>query len=270
MTRVAIFRFEWGAARRGRVAPLFAAGFALASIGVTLAGLSAGGVIAVQGFARTSVSLLQLTLWTVPLLALLLGAVQGAECYDLEFLAALAAPRGRLGFGRWAAWALALGAALVAGFGAAGVAIGILAGAADAWRYAALVAVALLLLSAGLAIGLWIGVVARSRARAVGMAVVVWFVLAIGADLVAITLLAVLPARDATWNLVVLLAANPVDSARALGLGLFGADAVAGPTGAALRRLLGGPGAVLLAATLVAWTVAPLKLAGRRLALRDL
>ncbi|HEY6807705.1 MAG TPA: ABC transporter permease subunit, partial [Gemmatimonadales bacterium] len=166
MTRAAIFRFEWNAARRGRVVPLFAAGFALAAVGVALAGLSAGGALAVQGFARTSVSLLQLTLWTVPLLALLLGAVQGSECYDLEFLAALPAPRGRLLFGRWAAWTLALGAALVAGLGAAGVAIGVLAGAADASRYAALVAVALLLLSAGLAIGLWIGVVARTRARA--------------------------------------------------------------------------------------------------------
>jgi Cu-processing system permease protein len=265
-----MIRFEWAAARRGRVLFLFGVGFSLASLGVALAGLSAGGVIAVQGFARTSVSLLQLTLWTVPLLALLLGAVSGAECYELEFLAALPAPRGQLLLGRWAAWTLALGAALAAGFGVAGVVIGMLAGAANAWQYLALVGVAILLLSAGLAIGLWIGVVARTRARAVGVAVVVWFVLAIGADLVAITLLAVLPAHDATWNLVLLLAANPVDSARALGLGLFGADVVAGPTGAALRRLLGRPGALLLIGTLIAWTALPLRIAGRQLARRDL
>ena len=172
--------------------------------------------------------------------------------------------------GRWAAWTLALGAALAAGFGAAGVVIGLLAGAADAWQYLVLVAVAILLLSAGLAIGLWIGVAARTRARAVGLAVVVWFVLAIGADLVAIALLAVLPAHGATWGLVVLLAANPVDSARALGLGLFGADVVAGPTAAALRRLLGGPGALLLIGGLITWTALPLRLAGRQLARRDL
>ena len=56
MTRRALLRFEWAAARRGRVVSIFAVGFALASVGVALAGLSAGGVVAVQGFARTSVS----------------------------------------------------------------------------------------------------------------------------------------------------------------------------------------------------------------------
>lgn len=270
MTRVALLRFEWAAARRGRLVPVFAVGFALASVGVALVGLSAGGAIVVQGFARTSVSLLELTLWTVPLLALLLGAVSGAECTELEFLTALPIPRQWLVFGRWAAWTLALSAALIVGFGAAGLVIGTLAGAADIRRYVALIGVATLLVSSGLAIGLLIGVVARSRARAIGIAVVAWFVLVIGTDLVAIALLAILPAHAATWNLVVLLIANPVDSARALGLGLFGADVVAGPTGAALRRLLGGPGAALLLAGLVVWTVLPLRLAGRRFARHDL
>ena len=41
---------------------------------------------------------------------------------------------------------------------------------------------------------------------------------------------------------VLLLMADPVDTARALGLSLFHADVVAGPTGAALRRVLGGAG----------------------------
>ena len=263
-------RFEWGAARRGRIVPLFAVGFALASVGVALAGLSVGGVIVVQGFARTSVSLLQLTLWTVPLLALLLGAIQGSECYELEFLAALPIRRSRIITGRWAAWTAALGAALLAGFGGAGVVIGIFAGAADVLPYLALTGIALLLLSAGLALGLWVGVAARTRARAIGVAVAVWFALAIGTDLVAIAVLAVLPAAGATWNLAILLVANPLDSARALGLGLFSADVVAGPTGAALRHLLGGAGEALLAGSLVAWTVGPLYFAGKRLENQDL
>jgi Cu-processing system permease protein len=270
MTRRALLRFDWAAARRGRLVPLFAVGFALASVGVALAGLSAGGAVVVQGFARTSISLLQLTLWTVPLLSLLLGAVSGAECAELEFLTALPLPRAHIVVSRWAAWTLALSAALVSGFGAAGLVIGILAGSADVGRYAALIGVATLLVSAGLAIGLWIGIAARGRARAVGFAVVAWFVLVVGADLAAIALLSILPPHAATWSLILLLTANPVDSARALGLGLFQADVVAGPTGAALRRLLGGPGAALVLAGLVAWTVVPLRLAGRRFARHDL
>jgi len=266
----AMICFEWAAARRGRVVLFFAVGFALASVGVALAGLAAGGVIAVQGFARTSVSLLQLVLWTVPLLALLLGAIQGAECYELEFLAALPVRRSGLIVSRWAAWSLALGAALVAGFGAAGIVIGIFAGAADALQYLALVGIALLLLSAGLAIGLWIGVASRTRARSIGMAVVVWFILAVGADLAAIVVLAVVPAGGATWNLAALLLANPVDSARALGLGVFSADVLAGPTGASLRHLLGGWGVLPLAGSLACWTAAPLLIAGKLLRTRDL
>lgn len=270
MTRRALLRFDWAAARRGRLVPLFAIGFALASVGVALAGLSAGGAVVVQGFARTSVSLLQLTLWTVPLLSLLLGAVSGVECTELEFLTALPFPRARIVVSHWAAWTLALSTALVIGFGAAGIVIGMLAGSADVGRYTALIGVAVLLASAGLAVGLWIGIAARGRARAVGFAVVAWFVFVIGADLAAIALLSILPAHTATWSLVILLTADPVDSARALGLGLFQADVVAGPTGAALHRLLGGPGAVLVLAGLLAWTVVPLRLAGRLFAKQDL
>jgi Cu-processing system permease protein len=266
----AFFAFELEGARRGRTAWLFAAAFAAASTGIALVGLSAGGAIAVQGFARTSISLLQLVLWVVPLAGLLLGAVAGAECHDLEFLAALPVPRSRLVTVRWAAWLVTLGAALLAGFGAAGVAIGALAGGAQVTRYLALIGVAWLLLAATLALGLWIGVVARARLKAIAGALVAWFALALGVDLLAIALLAILPPGPSSWGLSLLLVADPVDSARALGLGLFQADVIAGPTGAALRRLLGGWGALVLVAGLAAWTAVPLALAGRRFARADL
>lgn len=266
----ALVRFELAAVRRGRTAPLFAVGFGLASVAVALVGLTAGGTVAVQGFARTSVSLLQLVLWAVPLLGLLTGAVTGAECHELEFIAALPVSRARVVVARWAAWALVLGACLFTGFGAAGIVIGTLAGAADGGRYLALLGVAELLLAAALALGLWVGIAARSRMRAVGLAVVVWFGLAIGVDLVAIAGLAILSPREAGWGLSLLLVADPIDSARVLGLGLFRADAIAGPTGAALRRVLGGGGAAALAAGLVAWTAVPLVLAGRRFTRSDL
>src|SRR5574341_2599098 len=178
----ALLRFEFAAARRGRTLTLFTVGFALASLAVALVGLSAGGVVAIQGFARTSVSLLQLVLWVVPLLALLIGAVAGAETHDLEFVAALPVSRRQLLLARWAAWVLALSAALCVGLGVAGVAIGPFAGSADAPRYLMLIGVTLLLLSSCLALGVGIGAGVRTRARAVAQAVVVWFVLVIGVD----------------------------------------------------------------------------------------
>ena len=266
----ALLRFELAAARRARIVTLFAAGFALASLAVALIGLSAGGAVTVQGFARTSVSLLQLVVWVVPMTALLTGAVAGAECHELEFVVGLPFGRRQLLAAIWAAWTLALGAALFVGLGAAGIVIAVFAGAADGARYLALIFVAWLLLAATIALGLAIGVTARTRSRAVGIAIVTWFVLVVGVDLVAIGVLAILPPRDAGWGLSLLLVADPVDAARALGLGLFRADAIAGPTGAALRRVLGGWGAWVLVAGLVAWTALPLALAGRWFARRDL
>jgi len=266
----ALVRFELAAARSGRTVPLVAVGFALASLGVAFVGLAAGGALAVQGFARTSVSLLQLVLWIVPLLALLMGALSGAEARDIEFIHALPVPRARVIIARWAALFVALGAALLVGLGAAGIAIGVLAGSADAMRYLALVGVAALLLAACLGVGLALGVVARGRARALAFAVVAWFVLVVGVDLAAIAVLAIFPAGSASWALSALLLADPVDAARVLGLGLFSADTIAGPTGAALRDLLAGWGAWLLVAGLVAWTVVPLTWAGRRLSRGDL
>ena len=261
----ALLRFDLAGARRARVAALFAAGFAVAGIGVALAGLSAGGVLSVQGFARTSMSLLQLVLWVVPMLALLTGAAAGSELRDLEFIAALPVSRGSRIFSRWAALAATLGGAVALGLGAAGVVIALMAGGADGWRYLRLALVSELLLAATLAVGLWIGVAAGNRTRALGIAMATWFVLVIGMDLAVIALLSTLPAKGAGSWLTAVLLANPVDSARVLGLALFQADAIAGPTGAALRRVLGGWGAGALMLGLLAWTVVPLAVAAKGL-----
>jgi Cu-processing system permease protein len=266
----ALFRFELAAARKGKTAPLFAAGFAVACVALALVGLSAGGALAVQGFARTSISLLQLILWVVPLLGLLIGAAAGAECYELEYIAALRVTRLGIVFSRWAAWVGALGAALCIGLGAAGAVIAVFAGSADGWRYLGLVGVALLLLSSCVAIGLAIGVRARHPGRAMAFAIVAWCVLVVGVDLVAIGLLAILPAGVPSWPLPFLLLLDPIDLARVLGLGLFSAAEIAGPTGAALRAMMGGWGAVLLGAGLVAWTALPLAFAARTFRKRDL
>ena len=268
----ALLRFELAAARKGRTAPLFAAGFGVACIALALVGLSAGGTLAVQGFARTSVSLLQLILWVVPLLGLLIGAAAGAECYELEYVAALGGGVTRFGIvlSRWAAWVGALSAALCLGLGAAGAVIAVLAGSADGWRYLGLIAVAVLLLSSCVATGLAIGVRARDRSRALAFAIVAWCVLVVGVDLIAIGLLAVLPAAAPTWPLSLLLLLDPIDLARVLGLGLFSADEIAGPTGAALRAMIGGWGALLLGAGLVAWTALPLAFAAGTFRKRDL
>jgi hypothetical protein len=94
-------------------------------------------------------------------------------------------------------------------------------------------------------------------------------VLVIVMDLAAIGLLAVLPRGHSAWGLSVLLLADPVDAARTLAISLLQADVVAGPMGAALRKVLGGYGVWLIAVALLAWIVVPLLGAGRRFARSD-
>ena len=265
----ALVRFELFAQLRGRVVPIFTAGFAVAALAIAFAGLSAGGRLAVQGFARTGISLLQLSLWVIPLVALADAALAAADGYDMELLFVQPVRRGLVvvgrALGRWAATATAI----LVGFGAAGIVIAASAGPGDASRFVGLVVVTLALAAAATALGTLVGVAARSRTRALAIAIGLWFVLAVGYDLAAIAALSILPRAELSWSLTALLALNPVEAARVIGTGLFGADAIAGPMGAALRRVLGPFGLVLLGGALCGWTAGPLALAARLLERRD-
>jgi Cu-processing system permease protein len=263
-------RFELAAARKSRTVALFALGFAIATGILTLTGLSSGGLVAVQGFARTSMSLMQLVLWVVPLLGLLLGASVGAESLELEFQVSLPVQRFEIVLARWLAWLAVLGGAMTLGLSVAGILISVSAGSGDEWRYFRLLGVSNLLLAASLAIGMMLGVLARSRIRAMGFAVVAWVVMVIGVDLVAIGALAILPRGEAGWGLTLLLMLDPADSARALAIGLLQADIVSGPTGAAIRKVLGGWGLWALTLSLLLWTSLPLYAAARRFRRLDL
>lgn len=267
---LALARFELVAEVRGKTLPAFAVGFALAAIGIALVGLSAGGALIVQGFSRTAVSLLQLSLWVVPLVALATSALAAADGYDLELLAAQPISRGTLVVGRALGRFIALGGALAVGYGAAGLVIGGVAGAGDGLRFLGLVATTVLLAAATTSIGTLAGVVARTRTRALTLAFALWFLLVVGFDLAAIAMLSIMPRAELTWSLSGLLLLNPVGTARAIGAGLFSAQAIAGPMGAALRAVLGPAGLLVLAVGLVLWTALPLVLAARVFGTRDL
>lgn len=266
----ALARYELAAEMRGRTTPAFTAGFALAALGIALAGMAASGSLEVQGFGRTAVSLLQLSLWLVPLISLTTSAVAGADAYDMELLAAQPITRGTLVLGRaLGRWATVAGSVAI-GYGLAGFVIAGTAGIGDALRYVGLIATTVALAATTTALGTLAGVLARTRTRALASGIALCIAMVVGVDLAAIALLEILPRAELTWSLSALLLFNPVASARAIGVGLFDADAVAGPMGTALRRVLGDPGLALLWAGLVAWTAVPLAVAVRCFSRRDL
>ena len=267
---LALARYELTAEMRGRTLPAFALAFALAALGIGLTGMAAGGTLVVESFARTAVSLLQLSLWIVPLIALAVSALAAADGYEMEMLAAQPISRATLVIGRALGRFAALAAAVAVGYGAAGLVIAGTAGPSDALRFGGLVLTVVALAGAMTSLGTLAGVLARTRARALALAVGVWFACALGFDLGAIALLSILPRAELSWGLSGLLLLNPAGTARAIGVSLFGAEAIAGPMGAALRRVLGPAGLVVLGAGLAVWMAAPLALAARVFARRDL
>ena len=251
---------EFRSALRGRVIQWFGALFAVLAVGIAVAGLGASGQLMVQGFGRTAVSLLTLALYLLPLVGLALGASTfGAEDGGTELLLAQPVPRGAVLAGRAAGLALALLTVAVAGFGAAGVVVGLFTGPGGVGAYLLVLTGAALVGLAGLSLGVLIGVLARRRTAAVGMALAAWLAIAVIYDLLAIAVLQLAGSGEPGSLLLALLALNPVDGVRALGLTALGADVLLGPTGAAMQRLMGpGGGAAIVAASLMVYLVAPL------------
>jgi Cu-processing system permease protein len=262
---------ELRGALRGKMVPAFAALFAALAVGISLAGLGASGQVIVQGFTRTAVSLMTLSLYLLPLLGLVMGAAAfGGDDGAAELLLAQPIGRGEALLGRAAGLFAALGMVSLAGFGTAGALVAAQAGTEGIGGYVGVALGSTFVGFAGLALGVLIGVSTRRRASAVGWALAAWFGAAVLYDLACIGVLQVAGSGEPGPYLVALLALNPMDGIRALGLVQLGADVLLGPTGAALQKLLGATaGTLVVLGGLVAWTAGPLALASRAYRRRD-
>lgn len=250
---------ELRTALRGRAVPVFAVLFALLCVGVTLAGLGASGRVLVQGFTRTTLSLLVLAVNVLPLLGMIMGAsLFGVEDGGTELLLAQPVGRAEVLIGRLAGAGAALAAVSLTGFSAAGILISVRTSTSGLVAYAIIAGATTIAGFIGLGIGALIGVLARRRGSAAGWAVATWFTVAILYDLAAIGILQLAgDGRPGTW-LTALLALNPIDGIRTLGLLRLGADVLLGPTGAALQREMGpGGGAAWVTASLIVWLLLP-------------
>jgi Cu-processing system permease protein len=262
---------ELRGALAGRLVQGFGVLFALMALGIAAAGLAASGQLVVQGFTRTAVSLLAVA----PYLLLLVGLVLGAHGFGVgdggtEQLLAQPIGRGTVLLGRVTGLAATLALVGAIGFGLAGAVVAVSAGTAGLAGYVLVAAGSASVGFGGLALGVLLGVRARRHLTAVAMALAAWLVLAVLFDFAAIALLQFVGDGEPGPLLLVLLAANPLDGVRALGLVGLGADVLLGPTGAALAKLLGpSGGALLVAGAMVGWCAVPLALAAHLYRRRD-
>jgi len=236
----------------------------MAALALTLAFLGSAptGNVGVGALAVTVVSLSSLTIFLLPLIALLLSydAVVGeVERGTLILLLSYPVGRQQVVLGKVLGHTAILAFATVLGYGAAGLALAAGGGAdAASWHaFLAMIGSSVLLGAAFTALGTLISVVARDRGTAAGLAVGAWLVLVLLYDMGLLGALVADHGRFLSVPVVnALLLVNPTDVYRLFNLsGFSDVSRFAGMAG--LTGQLQMSPAMLLAA-LAAWVVVPL------------
>jgi Cu-processing system permease protein len=240
---------------------------AVLSLSLVFLGSAPVGDVGVSKLAITTVSLSSLSIFLLPLIALLLAydaLVGEIEAGTMLLLLSYPVTRGQVLLGKFIGHATILLFATVVGYGCAGLAVslGEPATAAENWRaFTSMILSSALLGAAFLALGYLISASVRQRAAAAGLAVAVWLVFVLLFDLALLGVLVADKGQSISASLLnELLLLNPADAYRLFNLaGVSQASALSGMTGAAAKAGLSRPA---LLAVMAAWVGVPLALAG--------
>ena len=218
----------------------FTALLAALVLGLSFFGMAQSREVGFQGFARVTLSLMNLVLFIVPLTGLMLGvtSVTGGSG-ALPLLLAQPVSRREVLAGKLVGLAGALTVAQLVGFGGGGGVVALSAGADQVRGFAALTGLSIALGWLMVSTSLMIAVLRPDRLKAISAALFLWLLLVVAYDLVvlgATTLLGGLPLQRV---LVPALLLNPVDIARVLTTLAVGSGALFGPTSAVLMQLAG-------------------------------
>jgi Cu-processing system permease protein len=228
---------------------------------LTFLGSSPAGLVDAKPLAVTVVSISSLTIFLVPLIALLIGydsIVGESERGCLLLMLTYPVTRGQILLGKFVGHAAILTVATVVGYGAAGLAAAI-TGSADAasWRaFSGLLVSSALLGFAFLALAYLASVIVAERSTAAGVAVGLWLLFVIVYDLALMGLLVASKGGVGADVFPALLLLNPADSYRLFNLTAFENVRQISGMGGVAATVQFSP-TVLLAA-LLAWTILPL------------
>lgn len=253
-------------------ATLLMAGLALS---LTLLGSAPTGTVGVRPLDVVVVSLSSLSIFLVPLIALLLShdAVVGeVERGTMLLLLSYPVSRWQVLLGKFLGHLAILVFATLVGYGAAALALRLTGHALDAdslRAFSGLIGASILLGAAFLAIGYLVSTLVRQRGTAAGIAIGIWLVFVLVYDMALMGLLVVDQGERLTGGLLdALLLVNPTDAYRLLTLSgservgaLSGMGSLAGTT-----RLT----APVLVGALAAWVGLPLLIASFLFSRRDI
>ncbi|MCO5161058.1 MAG: ABC transporter permease [Mesorhizobium sp.] len=248
----------------------------LAALALTLTFLGSAptGNVGAGALDVVIVSLSSLTIFLVPLIALLIShdAIVG-EMERGTMLLLLSYPIGRwqVVMGKFIGHVAILSFATLLGYGAAAAALAVTEGAIDSsslTAFGSMILSSILLGGVFVAIGYLISALVAERGTAGGIAIGVWLLCVLIYDMALLGLLVVDQGKTVSGGLLnALLLANPTDVYRLLNLGSGTAGALSGMAGVAENAAL-GPAA--LVAALVAWTLVPLTAAAVVFSRREL
>lgn len=244
------------------------------ALSLTLLGSAPTGTVGVDPLAVVVVSLSSLTIFLLPLIALLLSfdAVVGEqERGTLILLLAYPVARWEVVVGKFIGHTAILAVATVIGYGAAAAALALRGGIEDAaWpAFSAMVGSSVLLGAAFVALGGLASVLVRERATAAGIAVAIWLAFVLLYDTALLGLLVADQGKFVGPRLLdLLLLLNPTDVYRLFNL--TGSESVSVYAGMAGPGEAGRLAPALLLAALTGWVVAPLGLATAIFARRQL
>jgi Cu-processing system permease protein len=268
-----IARQEFLIATRARWIAVFSAVFSVLALAIAYFGTATAGVAGVQGFERTTASLLNLVLYLVPLLGLMLGTLAlSRDRAGNELLFSQPVRRQDVLYGRVIGTFCGAAVAMLVGFGVAGIVVLWEIGAEGFSRFGGVVVLSLALAAVFVSLGALAGVICTSRTRAFGLALCLWFFFVLFYDLLIIGLTFLLRERTANLMIFLSLFGNPVDLVRISTVLSIGDPSIFGAAGAVLLRFLGGPALsqVALGFGIAAWFVAPMWVASRILRRLDL
>src|SRR5262245_7515718 len=216
-------------------------------LGLSFFGLAQGREVGFQGFARVTLSLMNLVLFIVPLTGLLLGVTSLAGSGGtLSLLLAQPVSRGEVLFGKFLGLAAALTAAQAVAFGGGGAVVAFEAGADQVPGFLALTGLSIVLGWLTISTSLLIAVRWPDRLQAMSVALLLWLLMVVAYDLVVLGATALLQGVPLQTVLFPALLLNPVDLARVLTMLAVGSGALFGPTSAVLMRTFGSAGGIAL------------------------
>ncbi|MBS0248362.1 MAG: ABC transporter permease [Proteobacteria bacterium] len=237
----------------------------LAALALSLAllGSAPTGTVGVAPLDVTVVSLTSLTIFLVPLIALLLShdAIVGErERGTLLLLLSYPLARWQVIAGKFIGHTAVVSIAVTLGYGSAGLVIAWLFGGIDSesmTAFAALIGSSIVLGAAFLALGYLVSVCAPQRATAIGVAVAIWLVLVLVYDAALLGILVADTSRSMPAELVqALLVLNPADAFRLFNLaGLGRVGTFSGMAAVSQQAHAGG---AILISMLILWTALPL------------